>query len=142
MAIGLHMPNEPAPAKSAVRITGGLSTRRGGLRATEVRGFGMPQATVLQCDAEAAELVCLRDLAVLDAPVEARIGIAPDLALLVHGGAVVGWSLTDPARHLTCGYTTPDPAPPSPDTRRCLAECLALFTRPLMDKVMDKDPDA
>ncbi|MTE21490.1 hypothetical protein F0L17_20715 [Streptomyces sp. TRM43335] len=142
VAIGLHLPNEAAPAKAAVRITGGLPTRQGGLRATEVRDFGMPQATVLQCDAEAAELVCLRDLAVLDAPVEARIGIAPGLALLVQGGAAVGWSLTDPARYLTSGYTTPDPAPPSPDTRQRLAECLTLFTRPLVDEVMDKESNA
>lgn len=43
-------------------------------------------------------LTCLRDLDVLDEPLEARIGIAPDVALLVQHGTVVGWSLTDPAR--------------------------------------------
>lgn len=50
-----------------------------------------------------AVLTCLRDLDVLDEPLEARIGIAPDVALLVQQGAVVGWSLTDPARYLTPG---------------------------------------
>ncbi|MDG9702414.1 hypothetical protein [Streptomyces sp. DH37] len=102
----------------------------------------MPQATMLHCDTEAAEPICLRDLAVPDAPLEARIGIAPGLVLLVQGGAVVGWSLADPARYLTSGYTAADPVPPSPDTRRRLAEYLALSTRPLVDEVMDKEPDA
>ncbi|URN13481.1 hypothetical protein LUW77_24575 [Streptomyces radiopugnans] len=102
----------------------------------------MPQATMLHCDTEAAELICLRDPAVPDAPLEARIGIAPGLALLVQDGAVVGWSLADPARYLTSGYTTPDQSPPSPDTRRQSAECLALLTRPLVDEVTDKEPSA
>ncbi|WP_086769925.1 hypothetical protein [Streptomyces bobili] len=56
-------------------------------------------------------LTCLRDLDVLDEPLDARIGIAPDVALLVQHGNVVGWSLADPARHLTTAYTDPDPDP-------------------------------
>ncbi|MFJ4642017.1 hypothetical protein ACIP6Q_00595 [Streptomyces bobili] len=62
-------------------------------------------------------LTCLRDLDVLDVldildePLDARIGIAPDVALLVQHGNVVGWSLADPARHLTTAYTDPDPNP-------------------------------
>ncbi|SFK92555.1 hypothetical protein [Streptomyces pini] len=54
----------------------------------------------------------------------------------------MGWSPADPACYLTSGYTAPDQSPPSPDTRRRLAECLALFTRPLVDEVMDKEPGA
>ncbi|WP_101256370.1 hypothetical protein [Streptomyces barkulensis] len=142
VSVGLHMPSEAAPAEAGIHIPGGLPTLRGGLRADEVRDFGMPQATVLHCDAEAAELICLRDLAVPDAPLEARIGIALGLALLVQDGAVVGWTLADPACYLTSGYTAPVQSPPSPDTRRQLAECLALLTRPLVDEVMDKEPDA
>ncbi|MFP8963044.1 hypothetical protein ACLIYP_21160 [Streptomyces nanhaiensis] len=73
----------------------------------------MPQATMLHCDTEAAELICLRDPAVPDAPLEARIGIAPGLALLVQDGAVAGWSLAAPTRYLTSGYTAPaSPRPP------------------------------
>ncbi|MFD1306893.1 hypothetical protein [Streptomyces kaempferi] len=45
-------------------------------------------------------LTCLRDLDVLDEPLDARIGIAPGMALIVQHGTVVGWSLTDPARYL------------------------------------------
>ncbi|WP_331741753.1 hypothetical protein [Streptomyces sp. NBC_01006] len=48
---------------------------------------------------------------------EARIGIAPDVALLVRNGAVVGWSLTDPARYLTTHCCDPDPDPPAPCPR-------------------------
>lgn len=40
------------------------------------------------------------------------------------------------------GYTALDPSPPCPDTRRRLAECPALPTRPLADEVMDKEPGA
>ncbi|WP_410535887.1 hypothetical protein [Streptomyces sp. KL2] len=47
-----------------------------------------------------------------------------------------------PARYLTSGYTAPDQSPPSPDTRRRPAECPALFTRPLVDEVTDKEPGA
>ncbi|MDN5385487.1 hypothetical protein QEP66_26060, partial [Streptomyces sp. LB8] len=58
-----------------------------------------------------AVLTCLRDLDVLDEPLEASIGIAPDVALLVQHGTVVGWSLTNPLRYLTKAFTAPDPAP-------------------------------
>ncbi|MEK8145126.1 hypothetical protein NKH18_38270 [Streptomyces sp. M10(2022)] len=65
---------------------------------------------------EDAVLTCLRDLEVLDEPLEARIGIAPDVALLVQDGTVVGWSLTDPVRYVTTGFAAPTrllpPRPP------------------------------
>nr|WP_308288225.1 hypothetical protein [Streptomyces corallincola] len=81
-----------------------------------------------------AVLTCPRDLAVLDEPLEAGIGIAPDVALLVQHGTVVGWSLTDPARYLTTNFAAPDPAPPVPATRRVLTECLDLATTPMVDR--------
>ncbi|MCQ6555453.1 hypothetical protein NPS70_19955 [Streptomyces sp. C10-9-1] len=61
-----------------------------------------------------AVLTCLRDLDVLDEPPESRVGVALDVVLLVPDGAVVGWSLTYPARCPATGVSTPDPAPPSP----------------------------
>ncbi|MFJ7182272.1 hypothetical protein ACIQXA_39320 [Streptomyces massasporeus] len=87
-------------------------------------------------------LTCLRDLDVLDEPLEAGIGIAPDVALLVQHGTVVGWSLTDPARYLTTHFATPDPAPPIPATRRLLTECLDLVTTPVVDDLVDGEPAA
>ncbi|MCX4696982.1 hypothetical protein [Streptomyces sp. NBC_01408] len=89
-----------------------------------------------------AVLTCLRDLEVLDEPLEARIGIAPDVALLVQHGAVVGRSLSDPARYLTTGYTDPDPSTPAPATRRLLTECLDLVTTPVVEDVADGEPAA
>ncbi|HEY9438538.1 MAG TPA: hypothetical protein VIS29_07775 [Streptomyces sp.] len=73
-----------------------------------------------------AVLICLRDPDALGEPLDACIGIAPDVALLVQHGAVVGWSLTDPAQYLTTAYADPDPNPPSPATLRLLTECLDL----------------
>ncbi|MFC4469046.1 hypothetical protein ACFPH6_31775 [Streptomyces xiangluensis] len=87
-------------------------------------------------------LTCLRDLDVLDEPLEARVGIAPDVALLVQKGTVVGWSLTDPVRYLTTGFAASDPNPPFPATRRLLTECLDLITTPLLDEVRDRNPAA
>ncbi|GAA2513113.1 hypothetical protein GCM10010276_71000 [Streptomyces longisporus] len=62
-----------------------------------------------------AVLACLRDLDVLDKPLDACVGIAPDVALLVQHGTVVGWSLT---------------------------ECPGLVTPPLVDDVVDGEPVA
>ncbi|MFE2454532.1 hypothetical protein [[Kitasatospora] papulosa] len=87
-------------------------------------------------------LACLRDLDVLDKPMDACVGVAPDVALLVQDGVVVGWSLTDPARYLTTVYTDPDSDPPSPATRRLLTECLDLVISPLVDDVVDGEPAA
>lgn len=64
------------------------------------------------------------------------------MALLVQRGVVVGWSLTDPVRYLTSGYADPDPAPPSPATRRLFTACLDLVTSPLIDEVTDREPAA
>ncbi|MFJ5190632.1 hypothetical protein ACIQCQ_00710 [Streptomyces sp. NPDC088394] len=87
-------------------------------------------------------LTSLRDRDVLNERLEARIGIAPDVAFLVQHGTVVGWSLTDPARYLTQAFAAPDPNPPFPATRRLLTECLDLITEPVIDDVMDGEPAA
>lgn len=142
VGVGLHLPAVSAPEEAGVRLSTEPRAVRGGLRAEEALDFALAQTTVLCCDREATELACLRDLAVLDTPLDARIGIAPDLVFLVQAGAVVGWSLADPVRYLTTGYAAADPAPPTPSTRLRLAECLALITQPLVDDVMDKKPDA
>lgn len=84
----------------------------GGLRADEARDFRLEVTTDLCRAPGDTELTCLRDLDVLDEPLETRIGIAPDVALLIQDGTVIGWSLTDPARYLTTAFAAPDPAPP------------------------------
>ncbi|MEV1062962.1 hypothetical protein [Streptomyces sp. NPDC050263] len=116
--------------------------RQGGLRADEVRDFRHEMCTVLCRAPGDAGLTCLRDLDVLDEPLEACIGIAPDVALLVQHGTVVGWNLTDPVRYLTTGFAAPDPAPPSDTTRRLLSECLDLITTPVVDDLVDGEPAA
>lgn len=137
-----QMPYVSADAETVPRLPDLPGTRPGGLRADEVRDFRQEMCTVLCRAPGDSVLACLRDLDVLGEPLEAGIGIAPDVALLVQHGTVVGWSLTDPARYLTTGFTTPDPAPPSPATRRLLTECLDLITTPVIDDLVDGDPAA
>ncbi|MEV6160255.1 hypothetical protein AB0L53_58970 [Nonomuraea sp. NPDC052129] len=138
----LHMPYVTAGAETSTRLPIMPAVRQGGLRADEVRDFRHETCTVLYRAPGDAMLICLRDLDVLDEPLEARIGIAPDVALLAQHGTVVGWSFTDPARHLTTPFADPDPNPPSPVTRRLLTECLDLVTSPLVDDVVDGKPAA
>lgn len=142
VAVGLYLPAVSAPVQAHIRLPAEPRAVQGGLLAEEVRDFALAQTKTLCCDPEATELTCLRDLAVLDTPLDARVEIAPGLTLLIQTGAVAGWSLADPARYLATGYSAPDPAPPAPATRLRLAECLALITRPLVDAVMDKEPGA
>ncbi|MDX6363060.1 hypothetical protein ACFVYF_23730 [Streptomyces sp. NPDC058274] len=137
-----QLPDEFADAEDCARIPGSPPVHPGGLRADEARDFRLEVTSVLCCAPGAAVLTCLRDLDVLDEPLEARIGIAPDVALLVQAGTVVGWSLTDPARYLSTGFAAPDPAPPSPATRALLTECLQLITVPLRYEIMDREPAA
>ncbi|MFJ8003741.1 hypothetical protein [Streptomyces fagopyri] len=138
----LQMPYVSASAETSVRGPVLPAVRRGGLRAEEVRDFRQETCTVLCRAPGDAVLTCLRDLDVLDEPVDACVGIAPDVALLVQHGAVAGWSLTDPARHLTTAYAAPDPAPPSPATRTLLSSCLDLLMDPLLEEVQDGEPAA
>ncbi|MFF4232906.1 hypothetical protein [Streptomyces sp. NPDC001820] len=133
---------EGADAEDSARVPATPPVRPGGLRADEARDFRLEVTTELCRAPGDTVLTCLRDLDVLDEPLEARIGIAPDVALLVQDGTVVGWSLTDPARYLTTGFTTPDPNPPSPATRLLFTECLDLITTPLLDAVRRRDPAA
>ncbi|MGX1272905.1 hypothetical protein [Streptomyces phaeoluteigriseus] len=137
-----HWPEESASPEEAARLPLTPAVRAGGLRADEVRDFRHERCTVLCRAPGDTALTCLRDLDVLDEPLDARIGIAPDMALLVQHGHVVGWTLTDPARHLTTSYTDPDPDPPSPSTRRLLTECLDLITTPVVDDLVDAEPAA
>jgi hypothetical protein len=137
-----HWPEESASAKEVARLPLTPEVRPGGIRADEARDFRHERCTVLCRAPGDAMLTCLRDLGVLDEPLEARVGIAPDVALLVQRGAVVGWSLTDPARYLTTAYADPDPTPPSPATRRLLTECLDLVTMPVVDDLVDGEPAA
>ncbi|MFI5883467.1 hypothetical protein [Streptomyces sp. NPDC051554] len=138
----LQMPYVSAAAETTTRLPVMPDVRPGGLRADEVQDFRHETCTVLCRAPGDAVLISLRDLDVLDEPLEAGIGIAPDVALLVQHGTVVGWSLTDPARYLTTAYTEPDPNPPSPATRRLLTKCLDLVTTPLVDDLVDGEPPA
>ncbi|MFC5958233.1 hypothetical protein ACFP51_28380 [Streptomyces pratens] len=137
-----QMPYVTAEAEILPRVPVLPEVRPGGLRADEVRDFRHEMCTVLCRAPDDAVLACLRDLDVLDEPLEAHIGIASGVALLVQDGTVVGWSLTDPVRHLTTAYAAPDPAPPSPATRRLLSSCLDLITDPLLEEVQDCEPAA
>ncbi|MCX4587375.1 hypothetical protein [Streptomyces sp. NBC_01481] len=138
----LQMPYLSAYAETSVRVPVLPAVRQGGLRADEVRDFRQEMCTVLCRAPGDAVLICLRDLDVLDEPLEACIGIAPDVALVVQHGTVVGWTLTDPAQYLANTFTDPDPDPPSPATRRLLTECLDLVTTPVVDDVVDGEPAA
>ncbi|WP_328904120.1 hypothetical protein OHR86_32870 [Streptomyces sp. NBC_00441] len=120
----------------------GPRTRAAGLRADAVGEFGMPRTTVFHCDPGAGALTCLADVRLLGRKPDARLGVAPDTSLLVHEGAVAGWRLGDPARYLTDGFAEPPSGPPAPATRLRLAECLELVSSPLVDRVMDTDPEA
>jgi hypothetical protein len=133
---------EAADPEDATRVPTTPPVHLGGLRADEARDFRMEVATELCRAPGDVVLTCLRDLDVLDEPLEARIGIAPDVALLVQHGTVVGWSLTDPVRYLTTGFAASDPAPAAPATRLLFTESLDLTTTPLLDEVRDRDPAA
>ncbi len=137
-----RLPEDSASAEDSARVPSAPAVSPGGLRADEVRDFRHEMCTVLCRSPEDAVLTCLRDLDVLDEPLDARIGIAPDVALLVQHGAVVGWSLTAPARYLTTPFAVPGSAPPSSATRRLLTECLDLITQPVIYDVEDSDPVA
>jgi hypothetical protein len=137
-----RMPEESASVEDSARLPVTPEVRPGGLRADEVRDFRHEMCTVLCRAPGDAVLTCLRDLDVLDEPLDARIGIAPDVALLVQHGTVVGWSLTDPAKYLTTAYADPDPTPPSPATRRMLTECLDLMNTSVVDDLVDGEPAA
>ncbi|GAA0927178.1 hypothetical protein [Streptomyces thermoalcalitolerans] len=137
-----RIPEESASAEDSARLLDMPAIRPGGLRADEVQDFRHEMCTVLCRAPGDAVLTCLRDLDVLDEPLEARIGVAPDVALLVQHGTVVGWSLTDPVRYVISGFNAPDPNPPSPATRRLFTECLDLVTTPVVDDVADSEPAA
>jgi hypothetical protein len=134
---GFRLPYEAADAEDSERLPAAPPVRPGGgLRADEARDFRLEVTTELCRAPGDTALTCLRDLDVLDEPLQARIGIAP-VALLVQHGTAVGWSLTDPARYLTTGFAAPAPA-----TRHLLTECLDLITTPLLDEVWDRVPAA
>ncbi|MGX4689330.1 hypothetical protein [Streptomyces sp. JNUCC 63] len=137
-----RMPKQSASAEDRARLPLTPAVRPGGLRADEVRDSRQEMCTALCRAPGDAVLACLRDLDVLDEPLEARIGIASDVALLVQHGTVVGWSLTDPARYLTTGFAAPDLTPPLPATRHLLTECLDPITTPVIDGLVDGEPAA
>ncbi|MFD7322593.1 hypothetical protein ACFV9D_16115 [Streptomyces sp. NPDC059875] len=140
--VELQLPGEAADPEDSDRVPATPPVHPGGLRADEDRDFRLEVTTELCRAPGDTVLTCLRDLDVLDEPLEARIGIAPDVALLVQDGTVVGWSLTDPARYLTTGFAAPDPAPPAPATRLLFTACMDLVTTSLVDEVRDRKPAA
>lgn len=139
---GFALPYGAADAEDTARVPAVPPVRPGGLRADEARDFRLEVTSELCRGPGDTVLTCLRDLDVLDEPLDARIGIAPDVALLVQHGTVVGWSLTDPVRYLTSGFAAPDPAPPAPATRRLFTACMELVTTELLDGVRDRVPAA
>ncbi|MGW6876769.1 hypothetical protein ACWGHA_31040 [Streptomyces xanthophaeus] len=133
---------EAADAEDSARVPVTPLALPGGLRADEARGVRLEAATELCRAPGDAVLTCLRDLDVLDEPLQARIGITPDVALLIQHGTIVGWSLADPVRFLTSGFAAPDPAPPVPATRLLFTECMDIITTPVFDEVRRRNPAA
>ncbi|MBV2357333.1 hypothetical protein KUM39_23665 [Streptomyces sp. J2-1] len=133
---------EAAAPEDTARLPATPPVRPGGLHADEAADCHLEVTSELLRAPGDTALTCLRDLDVLDAPLEARIGIAPNLALLVQEGEVVGWSLTDPARHVTTGFAAPSAEPPAPATRRAFTACLDILTTPVFDRVRAADPAA
>ncbi|MFF4248061.1 hypothetical protein ACFYY2_26850 [Streptomyces sp. NPDC001822] len=142
VGVEFQVAGEAADPEDCAHLSAAPAVHPGGLRAEEVRDFRLEVTSELCRAPEDAVLTCLRDLDVLDTPLEARVGIAPDVALLVQGGAVVGWSLTDPVRYVTTGFAAPDPAPPAPSTRVLFTACMDLVTTPWLDAVRRRDPAA
>ncbi|MEV1022418.1 hypothetical protein [Streptomyces sp. NPDC050264] len=142
VGLQFQLPYETADPEESARVPDLPLVRPGGLRADEARDFRLEVASELCRGPGDTVLTCLRDLDVLDEPLEARIGIAPDVALLVQHGTVVGWSLTDPVQYLTSGFAAPDPAPVAQATRLLFTESLDLTTSPLLDDVRHRDPSA
>lgn len=136
-----QFPGEAADAGDSARVPVTPAVRPGGLRADEAQDFRMETTTELCRAPGDSVLTGLRDLDVLDEPLEARIGIAPDVALLVQHGTVVGWSLTDPVRYLTSGFAAPAPAPPAPATRILFTQCMDLVTTSYRE-MRDRNPVA
>lgn len=141
VGVSFFVPSRFASAQAG-KPPAGPPPHSAGLRADAAEAFELPQANAFHCDPEATELRCVQDPSLLDVMPDARIEIARDLALLVRVGRMIGWSLTDPARYVTSSLAEPESAPPSVSTRRRLAECLALVSEPLVDEVMDMDPEA
>ncbi|NJQ02058.1 hypothetical protein HCK00_16325 [Streptomyces sp. PLAI1-29] len=139
---GFRLPYESAPAEECARVPTTPPVRPGGLRADEARDFHLETTSELCRAPGDTALTCLRDLDVLDEPLEARIGIAPDVALLVQHGTVVGWSLTDPVRYLTSGFTPTSPHPPASATRLLFTACMDIVTTPVLDEVRERKPSA
>ncbi|MCX5416057.1 hypothetical protein [Streptomyces sp. NBC_00059] len=142
VGLEFQLPEESASAEESARLSDQPTSRPGGLRADETRDFPHRSTTVLCRAPGDTALTCLRDLDVLTDPIEARIEIAPDLALVVQHSDVVGWSLTNPVQYLTTGFTEPDPDPPAPATHRLLTECLDLITQPVIFEVEDREAAA
>ncbi|WP_241989822.1 MULTISPECIES: hypothetical protein [unclassified Streptomyces] len=136
------IPEDEASAEDSARLRLPPETRSGGLRADQVKDFRLEACTVLCRTPGDSVLTCLRDLDVLDEPLEARVRIAQDLALLVQHGTVVGWSLTDPVRYVTTPYVDPDPDPPAAATRRLFTECMDLLAEPMAFALSEGEPAA
>ncbi|QNP76201.1 hypothetical protein IAG44_41740 [Streptomyces roseirectus] len=136
----LQMPYRSAAMETSPRCPTLPAVRPGGLRADEVRNFRHEMCSVLCRTPGDATLICLRDMDILSKPLDARLGIAPDVALLIQRDTVVGWTLTNPAHYLTTGFSTPSPTLPSNTTRQLLTECLDLITTPVVDDLVDGHP--
>ncbi|MFE6282253.1 hypothetical protein [Streptomyces sp. NPDC057877] len=142
VGVEFQLPYESASAEESSRVPDTPPVRPGGLRADQEENFRLEMCAVLCRAPGDTVLTALRDLDVLNEPLDARVGIAPDTALLVQHGTVVGWSLMDPAQHLTLPYSPPSDTPPCDTTRRLLTECLDLITQPLIYDVEDRQPTA
>ncbi|MEU2751824.1 hypothetical protein ABZ613_37075 [Streptomyces collinus] len=86
---------EAADAEDSARVPATPLVHPGGLRADQAQDFRLEVTTELCRAPGDAVLTCLRDLDVLDEPLEARIGIAPDVALLVQPTAPSSAGLID-----------------------------------------------
>ncbi|MFE2514639.1 hypothetical protein [Streptomyces mirabilis] len=128
VGVELQLPGESASVEDSARVPDTPAVRPGGLRADEVRDFRLEMCAVLCRTPGDTALTGLRDLDVLDEPLEARVGIAPEVALLVqHGTRSPPRSLSSAGarRRVPAFRDTPSLACHSPMSRRMMGATAA-----------------
>ncbi|WP_330477874.1 hypothetical protein OG301_15595 [Streptomyces platensis] len=138
----LLIPEEPCPAPDACARWVRTTMVVGGLRVARRDNFALETTTGRWFDQEARHMICLRDQAPPPEEGGTRVRIAPDTDLLLAGGKMVGWMLTNPARYLTQGWDRPADTPPVPGTSQLLAAYLAMTSWPALEKILDGDAGA
>lgn len=140
-SLWFHIPEAASGGERGIAQWTALTPVDGCLHLLGGAPFELSPAVERSIAGDGSVLLGLRACAPQEVIDPVRLRVAASVDLLISGGRLAGWLVTEPERFLTASWAFPQPDPSDPELGHLIADYLALLADPRMDGIADEDPE-